>query len=363
MTEDDDGNDNLLDDIGIGNNETGKHPGHQRQSEPEPNFEIIEADDNFNPIEDIAIADSRFAEEEGQGTYVEQQQREQRLSPKREQRQRQRAARDRTKEEIEFLRAQIAELQGVTQNVVPRLDQYDQSQKQAALNGLTAQLNEHKRVAELARQHMAQAITEGNGEQVAKALEIRDQAIIAANRAEVQRNLLAAEMQRQPAQQQQQAPAQLPRAIANKAKEFSSRHQWYDPNDQNNVESQIVLKLDDAVARDGFDPMTQEYWDELENRVEKYLPQMFEQTPRQPQRQSQQVQNVAPRRGPQIAGPADRGAPQAGTKQVILNPARKQAMVQAGVLSPDGNIVDRGRYNRLMNQYANFDRDNGAARR
>ena len=77
---------------------------------------------------------------------------------------------------------------------------------------------------------------------------------------------------------------------------------------------------------------------------------------------SRQQQQAPQRRGPMVAG-GGQGSPPAQTNRVMITPARKQAMIEIGAISPDGSISDRGRYNRLISGYAKFDRENTAAAR
>jgi hypothetical protein len=49
---------------------------------------------------------------------------------------------------------------------------------------------------------------------------------------------------------------------------------WYDPNGRD-PDSKIALTLDQALSDEGWDPKTAEYWNELENRLQRYLPHRY----------------------------------------------------------------------------------------
>lgn len=52
---------------------------------------------------------------------------------------------------------------------------------------------------------------------------------------------------------------------------WASANRWYNPNGTD-LDSRITRQIDDAVMQEGFDPNSQEYWDELSDRVAQYLP-------------------------------------------------------------------------------------------
>jgi hypothetical protein len=45
--------------------------------------------------------------------------------------------------------------------------------------------------------------------------------------------------------------------------------------------------------------------------------------------------------------------------QVTISPARKEAMIQAGVIDSSGRPLDSKRFNRMIKQYSDYDRANG----
>ena len=49
---------------------------------------------------------------------------------------------------------------------------------------------------------------------------------------------------------------------------------WYDPNGRD-PDSKIALTIDQAMAEEGWNPKSQDYWEELDNRLAKYLPHRY----------------------------------------------------------------------------------------
>jgi hypothetical protein len=178
--------------------------------------------------------------------------------------------------------------------------------------------------------------------------------------------------------QQPMAPAPLPRVVQQHVEDFMDENPWYNPNDRlangkvRDFDTRIMLEIDSDLAAEGFDPSSQDYWEELRDRGRERLPHRFadDAPAQQPQRQAARApqQRQAPvdpiRRGPPAAGGMDRGpAAQAGKNQLYLSPQRKEALIAAGVLNRDGKTVeDPVKFRRLADQYIKFDATNGVAR-
>lgn len=75
----------------------------------------------------------------------------------------------------------------------------------------------------------------------------------------------------QPQQQTIQAPDPMVQRFAS---DFMRNNDWYDPNGRD-PDSKIALTLDQALSEEGWDPKTSEYWEELDNRLQKYLPHRY----------------------------------------------------------------------------------------
>ena len=85
-------------------------------------------------------------------------------------------------------------------------------------------------------------------------------------------NLEALHTQRRNAMAQQRQPVQqLPKAdpvVASKASEWAEQNAWFKPNsgdDDSAIADTIAAKL----VNEGYDPKTNDYWDELDERLEK----------------------------------------------------------------------------------------------
>jgi hypothetical protein len=140
-------------------------------------------------------------------------------------------------------------------------------------------------------------------------------------------------------QQSQQAPRQpqVDSEVVHYAKEFMEEHSWYDPQGKDE-DSAIVLAIDNKLAQEGFDPRSEEYWDELHDRVKRRLPEKFKAARK-------------PTGGPAV-GSGREHAPVSTRKEVYISPERKAALQEAGVWD---DPVLRQRY---VKKYAEYDRAN-----
>jgi hypothetical protein len=101
------------------------------------------------------------------------------------------------------------------------------------------------------------------------------------------------------------------------------------------------------LAKDGFNPQTEDYWNELRKRTARRLPEKFK-NQRQPSREER-----TPRGGPAV-GSGREHAPTSTRKEIYLSPERKQALIDAGVWD---DPVLRMKY---AKRYSEYDRNNKA---
>jgi len=73
------------------------------------------------------------------------------------------------------------------------------------------------------------------------------------------------------------APAQAiapDRAVQRQAAAWMERNSWYDPGGKDE-DSQIALIVDKKMAAEGWVPSDPDYWEELDNRLQKRLPHLY----------------------------------------------------------------------------------------
>lgn len=67
---------------------------------------------------------------------------------------------------------------------------------------------------------------------------------------------------------------ELQKTVLRNAGIFARRNSWYE-HDSDDDDSETVRELDAEVARDGYNPATKDYWEELESRLKDKLPHRY----------------------------------------------------------------------------------------
>jgi hypothetical protein len=285
--------------------------------------------------------DSRLSEDNEDREEIRRKRREEKAD--RAARRKQAIERDKT--ELNFLRQRNESLE-------KRMFQVEKSVVGNTISTIDDRIADTFAEVKAAERIMAQAIEAGNGEDAAKAMRIRDQAMQKVQQLQVHKH-----HQNQVAQnlhQQSQAPAPQPGPdpeVAGFAQEWVSKNSWYDPNAGDEA-SKIVLAIDQSLVESGYNPKTEAYWRELDKRVAKRLPDIkgggnYD--------DSQDDDRRGQRRGPPVGSSRDQ-APQSSRREVYISPERKQAMTDAGVWD---DPVLRQRY---LKQYAKWDREHNSTR-
>jgi len=180
---------------------------------------------------------------------------------------------------------------------------------------------------------IAKAVAAGNGEDVTQAMRYRDQALAKIQQLNYQKMQFG---------NQKPQPQQINEMTMHYAQEFIKENSWYDAQGRDE-DSAIVIAIDQSLAKDGFNPQTEEYWDELRRRAAKRLPERFEgdSSRLEPRRE--------PRGGPAV-GSGREHAPATTRREIYISPERKQALIEAGVWD---DAVLRNKY---VQRYAEYDR-------
>ena len=145
----------------------------------------------------------------------------------------------------------------------------------------------------------------------------------------------------QPPQQNIQVPDPM---VQRYAADWMERNPWYDPHGRNE-ESEIAQVIDKKLTNEGYDPTSEDYWDELDDRLKKYLPQNENSG-----YNKSTVKNQRPRSVMTSSG-RDTQATSKGN-QFILSPDRVAAMKEAGIWeNPELKA-------KMVRKYAEFDRQN-----
>ena len=245
-------------------------------------------------------------------------------------RQLQKQAKERSQRELEYLRQQNsameARLRAVEGNTLSQQAQSIDQQYQRALYE-----------AQQAETIIARAVEAGNGDDVSVALRLRDEA------KERAQQLGMAKQQAEQYAQQAAQPQADPRVV-DYAKQWLDANPWYNPQGRDE-DSAVTKAIDNALAAEGWNPSSEEYWHELTRRVASRIGDDGAPAARN---------QAAPRRKAPPTGTTREHAPVSTKNEVVVTAERKQAMIDAGVWD---DPVARTRY---LKAYQAYDRENTA---
>tara|TARA_A100001515_G_scaffold27441_1_gene21106 strand:- start:509 stop:1402 length:894 start_codon:yes stop_codon:yes gene_type:complete len=168
---------------------------------------------------------------------------------------------------------------------------------------------------------LSQALSVGDSTAAVEAQEKLAKLAVSADKAEnaqaVQKRRQEQPVQEQPAQQQQAAP----RAADPKAEEWANRNEWFGSDNTMTYAAFGIHRQ--LVEQEGFDPSSDEYYNELDKRMKTEFPHKFDTNQSQSNRP---VQTVAS---------ASRTANKSGLKKVSLTPSQVAIAKKLGVSLED----------------------------
>jgi hypothetical protein len=265
--------------------------------------------------------------------------RERRRLEKQERKVRRDEAIKRDKLELDFLRKRNDDLER-------RVSAQEQRTHKLDLSAFDAEIAQATKEADMAERVIAKAVAAGNGEDVTQAMRYRDQALAKIQQLNAQKTQVAA-------QRPQSQPQQIDDITMSYAKEFIADHPWYDAQGRDE-DSAIVIAIDQSLAKDGYDPRSSDYWDELRRRAARRLPERFAPKTKRPANTEERNEPRREPRGGPAVGSGREHAPASTRKEIYVSPERKQALVEAGVWD---DPVLRAKY---VKRYAEYDRLNRA---
>lgn len=259
---------------------------------------------------------------------------------RRERQRRAQAAKDRR---IEALERERDQLHGRLTNLERRGTAQD-------LGTIDARLEQAKRAFGQAERALAEALArppaEGGPAAAVQALRVRDEARDEFHRMSGLKQRAANE-RADPGDGER--PAALPPRVQRYVDDFKRKHTWYDP-DGGDQDSKIVLALDAALAEEGYEADTQEYWDELGKRIRTQLPGKFKRSARDADESGGGRREARP--GPRLSGGGDgNGADRVPAGFAKITPERKAALIEAGKWD------DPKKRARALKSYATYDKE------
>lgn len=208
-------------------------------------------------------------------------------------------------------------LERQNQELLERLSVLEKKSHGSDIARLNKALEDQQARIVFAKQKIAEATSTGNGELLTSAQEMWFEA-------RRQFEALDAIKKKAVAPQRQRTIQAPDPQLQRHANAWMSRNDWYDPQG-GDPDSRVALTIDQAMAEEGFNPKTPEYWEELDNRLQKYLPHRYtEEASEKPFR------NTRPRSA--VTGSGRENASSSGGKNTFtLTPEQVRAMKDAGM--------------------------------
>ena len=175
--------------------------------------------------------------------------------------------REKTKESSHL----INNLRTQNQQLAERLAHLEKRTSGAELARVDKAIDDTEVQIEYAKMKMREAVANQDGDAVVKAQELMY---------ESQRKVESLKSIKDQATRQMSQPPNptmnVPDpSVQRNAAAWMERNKWYDPQAKD-MDSEIAQRLDKKLTDEGYDPSTQEYWEELDDRVAKYLPHRME---------------------------------------------------------------------------------------
>jgi LmbE family N-acetylglucosaminyl deacetylase len=120
------------------------------------------------------------------------------------------------------------------------------------------------------------------------------------------------------------------------ANSWMERNSWYDP-EAGDEDTQIAKVIDNRLVSEGWDPATEDYWDELDNRLQKRLPHRYT-------RPNDENSRRTPRSV--VTGSSRESVGRGNGNTFVLEPEQVRAMKDAGFWD------DAEKRNRMIKRYA-----------
>lgn len=176
--------------------------------------------------------------------------------------------------ELENLRQVVAKLAKENEEIKGMAGEFGKREALRDEQQINDAINSQKGLYANAERQFTKAIAEGDGLAAAEAQRVMGDA---QNKYNQLTNLKSThENNRRSAEVQKKEPVQEKDTRLQQVytQRFLAKNDWFDPAGSDD-DSKRAKEIDNEVAREGFDPNTKEYWDEIEDRLRDEIPHVF----------------------------------------------------------------------------------------
>jgi hypothetical protein len=273
--------------------------------------EVIEDQDGS------AIVSVDLPEESGSPEESTSEMSEQNRNRRREKKERFRRINEEKDTQLTLLQRQNRELQ-------ERLSAVERRGVQSEIAGMDKKIQEEEERYKWAVDQTKKAVSEVDGETFASAMQVQSDA---------EKKLEYWRWKKQSMIEQAEAPPRADPRVIDHANRWMERNKWYNPNG-GDTDSDIARVIDAQLAKENYDPTSQEYWEELDSRLRDRLPNK--------QRRPRSV----------VTGSERESSAQASGDSFYISPERVRAMKDAGFWD------DPKMRAKMIKQYATWNRNN-----
>lgn len=235
--------------------------------------------------------------------------------------------------------AKLQNLERQNRELLERLSVVEKKTLAADLGRMDARIEEEQNRLNFAKLKLKEAAETGNGDLLVSA---QDMMLEASKNLDSMRNVRdrAAKPQRQAQPTQQIDPR-----VQQLAAQWMANNSWYDPHGQD-ADSRRALTEDQILVDEGYDPATEEYWEEFNRRLQNTIPHRYTGGAVR-ENNTSRPRTVVTGSSRQTTGGTNSG------NQFMLSRDQVQAMKDAGMWD---NVEKR---NRMIKRYAQEARNNG----
>jgi hypothetical protein len=273
--------------------------------------QVEEQEDDEHEDDRVAKSQEESGDEQGHADETAEEAEARRLRN----RERRQENKQKRKDYIESLKRDIAARDEIMQRQEQRLAAVERRTHSSDLAAVDSEIKKTADAYEYFKGQHSLAVQEQNGAAATDATEKMFQA---------QKRFEQLQAIKKAAANQSQTPAPLDPRLKSNAESWLSKNSWYDPQARDE-DSFIVKQLDDRLAQEGWNPTTEQYWQELDARVKKYLPHRAKSGYTNPQGDSRSRPRAP------VAGSGRDSAGGSSQGAYRLSPDRVQAMKDAGI--------------------------------
>jgi hypothetical protein len=254
---------------------------------------------------------------------------------------RRRAKKDLIRKTNEEKNLRLQQLQRENEEFKRRLVNVERETKNSQIARIDKALDDHKVKLEYAKMKLAEAVQAGDGNAMVEAQTMWNEAQAAINETANIKSKVERELQ-QPARDTFVPDPTIQRNAA----EWMRRNSWYRP-DTGDRDTNIAKKIDELMITEGLNPSQPDYWDELDNRLQKALPHRYN---------DNTDGNSTVRKPRNVVGSSGREASAAfggnNRTQFVLSPERVKAMKEVGAWD------NPARKKAMIDNFMKYDREN-----